>query len=193
MSICLWVSEILSKLITRTSLPDANGKKQTAKPRLTPALSKNPLPHNPERKDHHWQYYPSRACVPSEATRGWRIPRTNPSALPARRDRHSTHCTAAGILFSTTKLTPRAERNAQMKQRNHDYYNDQEGHRTVRPRENKDRAVAGPSGKVPARNLDGGPTTTTTTTTHEVLKDEWKGNHPAAQGWISMEPIIGRA
>lgn len=217
MSICSWISDNLTKLTTRLSVPSARAsasasEKRSTNRKLTPGLklsqtafsiptgpsnhvtaTRTPAAlHHPERKDQQHWHYPSGA---SDATRGWRIPRFRPRRSPGRRDRHSTHCTGAGILFSAVKLRMPPTVNGCPPGRawNHEHSDQQPQDQgiAVELRESEGLFGLTPSCGVAALGLDDCPTM------HKgsdaVGEHDWNGiHHHPTQCWIPMEPIIGR-
>lgn len=221
MTIYYWINTWLSKLTTRWK----SHATMTLTSRLpTPAISQTPVPppcllnhgiptpldrQPTARKDHypyydyyyHHHHHHHHPCRASEATRGWRIPRFTPTRSPARHDRHSTHCIAAGTLFSAVKLTARGPWIARRKTAwNRPIYSEQPKVQTSEHRSRKADHVPVINSRCDEAFL--GPSERHTTPPVELfardgkdrLEDDWNGGRSVmAQGWIAMTPIISRA
>jgi hypothetical protein len=202
------ILKLLSKLTTRLNFSVAKSADPTPSLPQTrrPSLPSDPIiTHVTLEYDHHSQRrYVSLA---SATTRGWRIPRFVHRRSPERHDRHSVHCIAAGILFSAVKLAPGAKRRA----RNAWNCNT----RLTKPSPPKEPASEILESDVPilisirdqlsshlttVGEIRGKAVLNDHTPIHEDLAgdcrgdaDDWTGNHPMSEGWISMKPIIGKA
>lgn len=221
MSICFWISDKLTKLATRLSLPSASAsararasEKRSTNHKLTPDLrhsqtafsiptrpsyhvtrtaARTPAAHQPERKDQHHWHYPSGA---SDATRGWRIPRFRPRRSPGRRDRYSTHCTGAGILFSAVKLRMSPTFNGCPPGRawNHHHHGDQRpGDQGVAVELRETEGLSGLTASCGVAVLGLNDCPSTHKGSDAVGEHDWNGIHyHPTQCWIPMEPVIGR-
>lgn len=208
MSISSRILKLLSKVATRLNCFGTKSAGPTAaspQSRL-PSILSNPI------TTHATSSYGQRSqrrfvSLASGTTRGWRIPRDVHRRSPERHDRHSIHCLAAGILFSAIQLGPRAKQGAR-----------KAWSCNIRPTRSclpKKQASEIPKSDVPIivsrqDQLSSHPATAGEIRGKAVLNDhthinedlargckgdvdDWAGDYPVTEGWISMKPIIGRA
>lgn len=204
MSISSRILKLLSKLTTKLNFPVA----KSADP--TPALPSNPvIAHATSSYDPRSQ---SRYISLASATaRGWRVPRyVRRRRSPERHDRHSMHHIAVGILFSAVKLTPGAKRrvrkvwncgsnsNTRLTKASSAKKQTSEILESDAPivMSSRDQLSSHPARVGEKR---GKAVLSDHTPVHEDLArgckgdaDDWAGNHPKSECWISMKPIAGK-